>query len=450
MTGRSIRFTLTVWYSLVLLLCLSLFGFGMWFALRTRLISGVDMRLSQRIRGFADGVEGESLNRGHLQRELSEFARDIPDGTQIQLRDPTGDIILPVPDQQTLPDRAPVRRTSDLHGRTVRIVATSIELMGRPYEVVVAASLDEVDSVMADFRKLLFLMVPGVLTLACLGGYWLSTRALRPVDKITTVAKSIGVQSLSQRLDVPRTGDELQRMAETWNQVLERLEQSVKRIRQFTADASHELRTPIALIRTTAELALRREREPEEYRTSLRAIESEAKQMTALTESLLSMARADSDGFHLSLVPTDLDAVVSQVVRQQQPLAVEKGIRLDREADGAPAAVSADGPAIQRLLLILIDNALKYTPAGGAVTVAARKSDGGVTLSVADTGEGIAPDALPHIFERFYRSDPARSGGSGFGLGLSIAQAIAQAHGTRICVESAPGAGARFTVALKA
>jgi len=278
-------------------------------------------------------------------------------------------------------------------------------------------------------------------------------RALRPVDEITSVAKSISVQNLSQRLAVPHTGDELQRMAETWNEVLERLESSVKRIRQFTADASHELRTPIALIRATAELALRRERAPEQYRNALRSIESEAEQMTALAESLLLMARADSNGFQMALAPTDLNAIVSRVIGQHRALAAEKGIRLQTESASVPMLAQADEPAIHRLLLILIDNALKHTPAGGMVTLAARQSDGGVLLSVSDTGEGIPPDALPHIFERFYRSDPARAGrggsGAGFGLGLSIAQAIAQAHGARIRVESSLGAGAQFLVELK-
>ncbi len=450
MTNRSIRLRLTAWYSLVLLLGLSLFGFSMWFALRSRLVAGLDKRLSQRIQGVeAAAGERKTSDRARIQHEISEFASEIPDGTFLQLRDASGAILVPFPNQQPFAARAPLRGAMERQGKLFRVLAIRAELGGAPYEVLVAASLDEVDGIMRDFRNLLFLMIPAVLAAACLGGYWLSIRALRPVDEITSVAKSIGVQNLSQRLAVPRTGDELQRMAETWNDVLERLESSVKRIRQFTADASHELRTPIALIRATAELALRRERAPEEYRASLRSIENEAEQMTALTESLLEMARADSGGLRLTIAPTDLNPIVSHAIGQHLPLAAEKGIRLGAENAAAPALAQADGPAIHRLLLILIDNALKHTPAGGAVTVTAQRSNGAVTLSVADTGEGIPSDALPHIFERFYRSDPARGDGAGFGLGLSIAQAIAQAHGTRIRVASAPGAGARFTVVLK-
>jgi heavy metal sensor kinase len=287
------------------------------------------------------------------------------------------------------------------------------------------------------------------LAVACLGGYWLSRRALRPVDAITTVAKSISVQNLSQRVVVPQTGDELQRMSETWNEVLERLETSVKRIRQFTADASHELRTPLALIRASAEITLRRERDAEEYRTALRNIESEAARMTGLTESLLTVARADTGGFDMPLSPIDLNGVVASVVQQNEALAAGKGIRIKAEIGAQPALASANDSGMRRLLMILIDNALKYTPKGGTVKVSAEPTPDGTAISVEDTGEGIAADALPHVFERFYRADPARGSGSGFGLGLSIAQAIAQAHGSKIVVESRLAAGSRFSLALK-
>jgi heavy metal sensor kinase len=415
------------------------------------LIGGVDARLALRVQGLRSagkGIKNDDYN--HIRRELSEFASEIPDGSLVELRDSSGNVIVPFPGQQPFPVNVPKgRRTVRREGKPFRILTDRIEYGSRAYGVLVAGSLDEVDAVMRDFRTLLFLMIPAVLGVACLGGYWLSVRALRPVDEITGVAKSISVQNLSQRLEVPRTGDELQRMAETWNEVLERLDTSVKRIRQFTADASHELRTPVAVIRATAELALRRERDPKEYRKSLRAIEGEAKRMTALTESLLVMARADANEFNVDSVLADIAQIARRVVDQNDALATEKGIVLKAEANGQPAVANVDVPAIRRLLLILIDNALKHTPAGGVVTVSVQKSSGAVVLSVADTGEGISPEALPHVFERFYRSDPARGDGSGFGLGLSIAQAIAQAHRTRITVESAPGAGARFSIALK-
>jgi heavy metal sensor kinase len=457
MTRVSIRLRLTAWYSSVLLLGLALFASGMWLALEQRLIAGIDARLAQRVQGLrsALGAEGGIHDRGQLQQELSEFAAELPEGGLIQLRDPAGAVILPFPQQTAFPRDAAAPqtacRTVRQEGRPFRVAAARVECAGQTYEALLANSLDEVLAVMRDFRHLLFLMIPAVLAVACLGGYWLSLRALRPVDEITSVAKSISVRNLSQRVAVPRTGDELQRMSETWNEVLERLEVAVKRIRQFTADASHELRTPLALIRVTAELALRRERPPEEYRESLRVIESEAEHMTVLTESLLTMARADADNFTMALAATDLHELVNAVVHQNEALAAEKGIRLRAAADGPPALAAANASGIRTVLMILLDNALKHTPAGGSVTVsaAAAATGCGAVLWVEDTGEGIAAGALPHIFERFYRGDPARSG-SGFGLGLSIAQAIAHAHGSEITVESAPGAGARFSLTLRA
>jgi signal transduction histidine kinase len=293
------------------------------------------------------------------------------------------------------------------------------------------------------------LLIPGVLIVSCLGGYWLSSRALRPVDGITRVARSIGVHNPSQRIAVPQTGDELQRMAQAWNDVLERLDVAVNRIRQFTSDASHELRTPLALIRATAELALRRERDAEGYRASLGQIEHEAEHMTALTESLLTLARADAGGLGMTMQSVDLNQLVESVVEQNAAVAMEKGVTLRAATTDRPVLATADPSGIRRILLILMDNALKHTPAGGAVTVSTVTEGGGVILTVQDTGEGIPAAALPHIFERFYRADAARGSGSGFGLGLSIAQAIAHAHGSTIAVSSTSGAGARFSLALQ-
>jgi two-component system heavy metal sensor histidine kinase CusS len=451
----SIRQRLTAWYAAALLLGLAIFALGMWAELQERLIAGVDARLTQRIQGLetALGAEAEIRDHVQLQQELTEFVREIPDGSLAQLRDPSGVLLLPSPKQRVLPPPAAGQTapyTERIDGRQLRVATARLHAAGSVYDAQVAVSLDEIFGVMQDFRHLLLLMIPGVLTVACLGGYWLSSRALRPVDEITTVARSIGVQNLSQRIAVPRTGDELQRMAQTWNEVLERLEIAVQRIRQFTSDASHELRTPLAVIRATAELALRRERDQEGYRTSLRQIEQEAEHMTALTESLLTLARADAGGLGMTMQSIDLNQLIDSVVQQHAAVAINKGVTLRAGAAEQPARAAADEAGIRRILSILVDNALKHTPAGGTVTVSAAAGAARVTLTVEDTGEGISASALPHIFERFYRADAARGSGSGFGLGLSIAQAIAQAHGSAITVRSTPGAGARFSLALKA
>ena len=450
----SIRQRLTAWYAAALLLGLGIFAFGMWVSLQERLIAGVDARLTQRMKGLetAIGPKAKVRDRVKLQQELAEYVSEISDGSLVQLRETSGALLLPLPKQPALPPPAAGHTapfTARIEGRQLRITSANIQSAGSNYEAQIAVSLDEILGVMQDFRYLLLWMVPGVLVVACLGGYWLSSRALRPVDEITTVARSIGVQNLSQRIAVPQTGDELQRMAQTWNDVLERLDVAVQRIRQFTSDASHELRTPLALIRATAELALRRERDPEGYRASLRQIENEAGHMTALTESLLTLARADADGLGMTMRSTNLNELIDSVVRQNTALAHEKGVTLRAVTAEQPVVATADESGVRRILLILVDNALKHTPAGGAVTLSAASAPGSSILAVQDTGEGISTEALPHIFERFYRADPARGSGSGFGLGLSIAQAIAQAHGSAITVTSTPGAGARFFLSLK-
>ncbi len=448
----SIRLRLTAWYATALLAGLALFGAGMWIALEQRLVAGVDLRLAQRIQGLqtALGPDAEIKTRAQLQQELSEFVREVPDGSLVQLRDSAGTAMLPVPDQAVFPSLHEGRYTIDIRKRRFRVASGPLTAAGERYTALVALSLDEVGAILDDFRRLLLWMIPAVLGLACLGGYWLSSRALAPVDAITTVAKTISVQNLSRRIASPHTGDELQRMAETWNEVLDRLESSVQRIRQFTSDASHELRTPLTLIRATADLALRREREPEEYRASLRQVSSEAEHMTALTEQLLTLARADTHGLEMALTATDLNPLVNSVVEQNTALALEKGVTLRARTAAQPAVAAADTAGLRRVLLILVDNALKHTPAGGSVTLSAALDGDCVVLAVEDTGEGIPADALPHLFERFYRADEARGSGNGFGLGLAIAQTIAAAHGTRIVVESTPGAGARFSLALKA
>ncbi len=460
MARLSTRTRLTLWYAAVLLLGLALFGSGLWFAVKQRLLAGVDDRLAQRVRGVQTvlEIEGAAADRERMAIELSEFAREVPDGTLMQVRDGAGYYILPSTGRPASPafqlpsdaERQARYRMVEEGGRQFRVLTTRVSDRGQQYDLLVAGPLDDVLAVTGDLRNLLLTAIPGVLLLACFGGYWLSRRALAPVDGITRDARSISVQNLSKRLTVPQTGDELQRLSETWNDMLERLEAAVKRITQFTADASHELRTPITLIRTTADLALRRERDSTEYRKALCEITLEAERMGRLTEDLLALARIDSTAIEMPLAATDVNLMVTEVIERSEGLAEARGVQLVADLAAGVGVASANQAALRRLLLILIDNALKHTPAGGTVSVATRKDAGGISLAVKDSGEGIAAEAMPHIFDRFYRVDSARGSNGGTGLGLSIAQAIAQAHGAKVEVESQPGAGACFRLVLPA
>jgi two-component system heavy metal sensor histidine kinase CusS len=439
----SARAHLMFWSSGVLFLALLLFGFEVYSSLRSDLLAEVDGRLYAKADGVKTLLELENVSGPELDEELTELAREIPEGQLLQLSTSSGEVVWPNP---------PAFPSAAFHlglqtAGSERILRMPFEYRGCHYEVLAGASLQDIGRLLARLRTIMLMVAVPMLLLAGGGGFWLSRRALAPVDAMTRAAQSIRVESLSKRLPVPSTGDEIERLATTWNELLERLEISVKRIQQFTADASHELRTPVALIRSTAELALRRERTSAEYRKALLEVQSEAEQMTQLIESMLALARSDAHGSTMPLSPVDLKSLIAGVVSQSEILAEAKGVRLDVQTEPSATLAQVNEAGLRRLLRILLDNALEHTPAGGHVTVSLCRHNGSVELAVRDTGEGIPPAALPHIFERFYRADEAR-GGNGAGLGLSIAQLIAQAHGARLEVESQPGLGSCFRIAL--
>ena len=403
-----------------------------------RTIRGVGYSLRVELQSVLDALDSD--DQPELEDDLSDFAKQTGDNSLLEIHDSEGALIFSSANHAGLSLPSP-------DDPSWRVLRSRMMCAGKPYDVLLAVPLTDVRVIMRDFRNLLLLMIPLVLMIASGGGYWISRRALTPVDEITRVAKSITVQNLSRRLVVPDTSDELQRMSEAWNDVLQRLDTAIQRIRQFTADASHELRTPVALIRATAELALRSEREPEYYRASLSTIESEATRMTDLTESLLVLARTDSNSVEMPLGPVDLNRIITEVAALNRPAAETRGLTLNALLAGGPATPLANEAGIRRLLFILLDNAFKHTPSGGTVTLSTKLAEGKVTISVCDSGEGIAPGDLPHIFERFYRADRSRSS-NGAGLGLSIAQMIADLHGSKIEVESTVGSGSCFRLSL--
>jgi heavy metal sensor kinase len=269
------------------------------------------------------------------------------------------------------------------------------------------------------------------------------------VDQITREARSISAQNLSSRLAVPRSGDELQRLSETLNGMLARLEQAFRRITQFTADASHELRTPVALMRTRAEVALRRPRSEEEYRETLQQILQDLQRTSSLIENLMLLARADSGAEALQRTRINMVESVGEACLEGRTLAETNQISFLQELPESPLWIEGESNSLRRLFLILLDNAAKYTPARGRITVTLTSSDGCAVAEVRDTGIGIAAEDLPHIFERFFRADPARSRETGgAGLGLSIGKWIAEAHGGTISASSKPGEGSVFQVRI--
>jgi heavy metal sensor kinase len=288
-----------------------------------------------------------------------------------------------------------------------------------------------------------------LLLAAASGGFWLSRRALSPVDAITRGACAINATNLSDRLEKLTTGDELQRLSDTLNEMLARIEGAFIRVTQFTADASHELRTPISLIRTEAEIALRRSRGDREYREALRHILLEAERTSGLIEELLCLARADSGRETLHITCVDLTAMVWEIGEQWRDLMATRDLTFTCEISEEGIPVLGDRNALQRLLTVLLDNAVKYTPAPGSVGLRLETRGSSALLSISDSGIGIALEDQPKIFERFYRADKARNRDvKGAGIGLAIAQWIVQQHQGLISVQSSPGKGSTFLLEL--
>jgi heavy metal sensor kinase len=321
----------------------------------------------------------------------------------------------------------------------------SFTVNGATFDLDVGAPTTNVVYVLDELRVLLWSLIPVMIVIACLGGVWLSRRALRPVQDVTAAALMISIENLSERVPVPATGDEIARLAEVVNSMLARLESAVKTLSQFVADASHELRTPLAVIRTTAELALRRGRSPESYRESLEDVVSEAQRMTQLVEDLLILARTDAQIVEMPRAPVDLRDILQAVAAEMNSLAQTRQLHIRTILGDVPAIIAGNRPALHRLFVGLLDNALKYSHPSGEVFVTIERQEARLSVTIQDFGAGIGEADLPHIFERFYRADRSRTG-SGHGLGLPLAESIAIAHRAKIEVRSVEGAGSTFTV----
>jgi heavy metal sensor kinase len=424
----TIRARLTAWYALALAAGLSLFAATIWLSMRSSLTSSLDATLAAHGHSLAQFVQNEleGPHPPHLRTELREFSQGLPQGIAIELHDLRGTLVFSSVQHPYAHQRSYAQRV----------------LIGvQSYDIRVFGSLETIDETLGRLRALLLACTPIVILIAASGAYWLSRRALKPVTAIIDAAQTISIDNLSRRLAVPQTGDELQRLSETWNAVLARLEGAVNRLSQFTADASHELRTPLAIIRATAELAARKSRSPESYRAALQEVVAESDRMAQLVEDLLFLARCDAGAGEMAHTSLDLTAIVNEACATIAPLAASKDIQVTTNL--APVTTEGNEAALRRLTLVLVDNAIKYTPGGGHVQVELDTH----RLTVTDTGIGIEPESLPHIFERFYQADPSRSN-SGYGLGLAQAQSIAVRHGAQIHVTSKPGKGSVFEVAF--
>jgi heavy metal sensor kinase len=319
---------------------------------------------------------------------------------------------------------------------------------GRAYLLQVGVPLAETDAVLSRYRGLLLGGALPALLIGALASWWVSAFALAPLVRMATAARVIDVQALDQRLTTRGARDELDSLAEAFNETLGRLEQTIGEMRQFSAALAHELRTPMAALRGEIDLALRGAGADEAQRAAFASQIEEIDRLRRLTDQILTLARADAGEIPLTFSRTDMGDLAASLVDQLVPVAEARGITLSCERPDA-AMVSGDAAWLRRLLLNLIDNALKFTGEGGRVLVRVSQEAGRVSIQVRDTGIGMPPEVARRAFERFFRGDSARSSATeGAGLGLSLAHWIVGRHHGAITVESTPGEGSTFTVTL--
>lgn len=331
----------------------------------------------------------------------------------------------------------------------VRVLTFPVVEAGRVSNLIqVGMSLESMYVTRRRFLLIMGAVFPLGLLLAGGGGWMLAHRALKPVDRMTDAARRISAEHLTERLEETGARDELDRLAKTLNEMLGRLDSAFSQIRQFSADASHELQTPLTILKGELEVALRSPRSPDEYQRTLKSALEEIDRIALLVEGLLLLARADAGVLRMDRQPVDLAQLVEEVYGQTKVLADTHALAL-RLGPVEPVSTQGDHERLRRLLLNLVDNGIKYTPSGGEVTLALRRDGESASLRVSDTGIGLTHEEQERIFQRFYRgSEASSSGKGGAGLGLCIARSIAEAHGGSIQVESAPGRGSTFTVVL--
>ncbi len=432
---RSVRFKLALWYFVVLALGMVAFGVSSWFLLREVLLENNLEALDQRLTAMETFLSGEA--RGDdttaLQEEAREYSTSLPAGQGLRITNSAGVVLF------------------ERKAAAGPILSRQKSVVIRGHLLEIGLSDPQVDfyETLATLAWVMVAAFPIVLLVAISGGWWLAKRALLPVGEMTREARSISARDLSKRVSVPHTGDELQELAGAWNELLGRIELAVTSVKRFTADAAHELRTPVTVIRTTAELALRQQRSPENYRQALSSIEHETKQVTELLDQLLLLALGDAGEWKFQFETVFLDQVLRGLRTALVPLAENRQTRIEWTIPDVSVGLWADETAIRRLVVILVDNATKHTPPGGLISVHLQISQGGcLIMEITDSGAGIAPPDLPNIFDRFYRADPARTGGGGSGLGLTIAKTIVDAHRGTIEVASTGEFGTKFRVVL--
>lgn len=455
-----LRTRFAMWVSLLLLAVLVAFGTFVYLAVANWLSGAVDdtLRLSAtQVIETIDIEHGEiDLSDNPVTQDTSLADELRARGVSIQILTTTGETIKSFGPYRDLPPDAAAIQAA-LGGRptlatradpsgvgTIRVHTQAMLDQNRPIGITqISESLRATDDALRELMASFLFGAPVLVLAAGVGGYLLAGRALAPIDSITQTANRISAQDLSGRLNLPASNDEVGRLAATFDSMLGRLEAAFRRERQFTSDAAHQLRTPLAAMQTILGVTAQKQRTGPEYQAALADLGEETAQLSGLTEDLLSLARAEQNPPAVEEV--DLGILLTDITESIRPLAEAKGLRLSCQVR-RDLTIPGDTDALIRLFVNLLDNAVKYS-GHGAIRVTASLDEGVARVVMEDSGRGISPEHLPHVFERFYRADPA-GGVPGTGLGLAIAQEIARGHGGSIEVRSTPSKGSEFTICL--
>jgi heavy metal sensor kinase len=454
-----IHVRLTAWYLLSLTVIIMLFAIGSWYAMKKSMYHSIDRDLGYRMRAVVPFIESHSLNTPEdFKKTFAKSSDSSILGVFVQITDASSHVLyesdvltshqVPV-FARGAPDESVSRMTVNERGWAVRVASKRITVDGAELTVHVVEPLRDLLSSLHELTLYFALLVSIALLLTAITGYWISRRALAPVEQIRREADAIDPTDLTARLQVPRIDDELGRLARTLNSMLSRIEAGFRSVEQFTADASHELRAPLAFIITAGDVSLRRPRSREELEGVLGKIIAEARRMSNLVEDLLAVARGDAQQLGVTREQVDLTAILAETSDRLAPAAVAKELQFRTVLPNETVHVDGVASDLRRLFLILLDNAIKYTDKG-AINITLTVEHHVVLIIVSDTGIGIEPAALPHIFDRFWRADKVRSRAEGgVGLGLSLAAQIVQRHHGTIAVDSVLGKGSSVAVRLR-
>jgi heavy metal sensor kinase len=432
MNTRSLSFRLVTWYAGVLTLVFVLIGALTVVLLREYLESNVLDTQARRARQIADTLVAAASRTGDaaMAREVEELY--APEANERFIRITRGD--------------GHVVYASGLKGPLLIAAQTYAGADNSRYVVEVGVSTARTEETVRQVLLMLAIGLPIAVCVAVAGGFVLVRRALKPVDNLSQKAAAITQHSLSERLPVVRTGDELERLSVSLNLMISRLEDAINSSKQFVADASHELRTPLAVLRGELEnLAQDAQLKPQTRETLGSSLE-EVDRLAEIVEGLLALSRLDTGEARAEWVRFDLAALVATTADQMSLLAEDKHITVVCDSSER-VMIEGDQARLKQVVVNLLDNAIKYTPNGGRIKLKIAQEEGNAVLDVADDGIGIPPEALPHVFKRFFRVDGSRSRDQGgAGLGLSIVKSICDAHGARVEVSSTPGQGSRFRI----